>query len=69
MAEKRLASGLAEQWQCPYSQMANYVRHRMRIAIARSNSLLICGSRDREPHCPFVTFGAALSGRQTLEEW
>jgi len=69
MAEKRLASGLADKWQRPYSQMANYVRRRMRIAIARSNSLLIRGSRDREPHRPFVTSGAALSGRQTLEEW
>ena len=70
MAEKRLASELAAKWQRPFSQMANFVRRRIRIAIARSNSLLIRGSRDREPHRPFILSGDALYGRQTLrEEW
>ena len=69
MAEKRLASALAKKWQRPYSQIVCYVRQRMRIAIARSNSLLLRGTRDREPTRPFVTTGVALSGRQTLQEW
>ena len=69
MAEKRVASNLANQWHRPYSQMVNYVRMRMRIALARSNSLLIRGSRDREPKRPFIQSGSALAGRQTWEEW
>ena len=68
MAERRLASNLANKWHRPYSQMVNYVRMRMRIALARSNSLLIRGSRDREPSRPFVQSGSALVGSQTWTE-
>ena len=68
MAEKRLASYLAAKWQRPYHQMVPYVRLRIRLSLARSMSLLIRGSRDREPARGFVQSGSALNVRQTWEE-
>ena len=41
-AKKRLTTHLASKWNHEYSQ-----RVRMAIAVVRSNSLLICGSRDQ----------------------
>ena len=69
MAEKRLASYLANKWHRPYSQMVPFVRLRIRMSIARSNSLLLRGSRDREPARPFIQCGSALHERQTVEGW
>jgi hypothetical protein len=68
MMEKRLASYLANKWHRPYPQMVPYVRLRIRMALARSMSLLIRGSRDREPARGFVQSGSALHVRQTWEE-
>ena len=59
-AERRLAAKLAEKWERPYSQMVHYVRCRMSIAVVRSNSLLLRGSRDRKEPRPFVNCGAAV---------
>ncbi len=47
-AKKRIAALLAAKWRRPYSAMVHYVRVRMALAIVRSNSLLIRGSRDRQ---------------------
>ena len=49
MAEKHMAKLLSEKWNRPLHMMVPFVRLRMRIALARSQSLLIRGSRDREP--------------------
>ena len=68
MVEKRLASYLAAKWHRPYPQMVPYVRLRTRMALTRSMSLLIRGSRDREPGRGFVQSGSALFVRQTWEE-
>ena len=59
-AERRIASQLAEKWDRPYSQMVHYVRCRMSIAIVRSNTLLLRGTRDRKEPRPFVNNGAAV---------
>ena len=60
-AERRIAAQLAEKWHRPYSQMVHYVRSRMSIAIVRSNTLLLRGSRNRKEHRrPFVDNGAAV---------
>jgi hypothetical protein len=69
-AEKRLGTHLAGKWNCEYSQMAFYVRVRMAIAVVRANSLLICGSRDRQrPHRPLIADGAVLGDLQTWSDW
>ena len=44
-AEKRLAGLLAAKWQRNYSEMVNYIRVRMSLAIVRSNTLLLRGDR------------------------
>ena len=59
---------LVNKWHRPYPQMVPYVRLRIRVALARSMSLLIRGSRDREPARGFVQSGSALHVRQTWEE-
>ena len=47
-AEKRMASLLADAWQREYSEMCGFVRARMALALARSNTLLLRGARDHE---------------------
>ncbi len=47
-AEKRLATHQASKWNRGCSHMVYYVRIWMGIAVVRANSLLICGSRDRQ---------------------
>ena len=46
-AERRLAHHLAAKWARPQSQLVNYVRVRIALSIARANTLLLRGSRDR----------------------
>ena len=67
-AEKAMAKALSRKWGRPYPQLCNYVRLRMRIALARNNTLLLRGSRDREPTRPFIETGTALYQRQSWEE-
>ncbi len=47
-AEKRIAALFAATWRRPYSMMVHYVWVWMALAIVKSNSLLIRGSRDRQ---------------------
>ena len=68
-AEKRLACHLAQKWRRPYSQMVHYVKVRMAIAVVRSNSLLIRGSRDKEPARPFIQSGTAVMGLRSGRDW
>jgi len=59
-AEKKLASHLAERWKKDYSQMAYYVRVRMSLAVVRSNTLLLRGSRNRQRRRPLMSDGSAM---------
>jgi len=68
-AEKRLASILANKWNKSYSQLVQYVRVRMAISVVRANSLLIRGSRNREPIRPLINSGSAMHGLQTWRDW
>ena len=68
-AEKRLASMLADKWKRQYSQLVYYVRVRMQIALVRSTSLLIRGSRNHRGHSFRSTpDGSALSDWQTWQD-
>ena len=67
-AEKAMAKELSRKWGRPYPVMCSYVRMRMRIALARNNTLLLRGSRDREPTRPFIESGTALYQRQSWGE-
>ena len=68
MAEKRLACYLSKKWHRPYSQVVHFVGVRMALALARSTSLLLRGSRDREPARPFIQSGSALHEPMTWQE-
>ena len=69
-AEKQCAAYLAVKWRRQYSEMVHFVRVRMALALARSVSLCIRGSRSREPVRPFGMAGAALGEAQTWhQEW
>ena len=59
-AERRIATMLSDKWQRPYSEMVQYVRVPMAIAVVRANSLLIRGSRVwQRPPRPLIA-GAAI---------
>ena len=60
MAEKYLASYLAEKWHHPYSQMVPSVRLRIWLSIARTNILLIHGSCYYDAAHPFIQSGSRL---------
>ena len=68
-AEKQLAILLAAKWKRQYSQVVYLVRVRMQIALVRSTSLLICGTRNHQGHIyrPLPD-GAALSDWQTWQD-
>ena len=67
-AEKAIASALSRKWGRPHSQMCQYVCMRLRITLARNNTLLLRGSRDRKPTRPFIESGTALYQRQSWGE-
>jgi len=68
-AENRLATHLAGKWNREYSQMVYFVRVRMAIAVVRTNSLLIHGSRDgQRPQRPLISDGAALGDWRTWSD-
>ena len=46
-AQKRLATLLSYKLKREYSEMCGFVRARISLAIVRSNSLLLCGPRDK----------------------
>ena len=63
-----MAKGLSCKWGSPYPVMCGFVRMRLRIALARNNTLLLRGSRDREPARSFIKSGTTLYQRQSWEE-
>ena len=67
-AERRAASLLANKWKREYSEMVGYVRARMALAVVRSNTLLMRGSRQRRSQRPLIDEGAAMQGWQTWRE-
>jgi hypothetical protein len=58
--EKRIAALLAEKWGRAYSEMCGWVRSMMAISIARSNTLLLRGPRQRRSRWAQFEDGAAL---------
>ena len=46
-AERRLAALLAVKWKREYSEVVNFVRVRMALAVVRSNTLLLRTERDK----------------------
>ena len=67
-AERRVAGLLAHKWKKEYSEMVGYVRARMALAVVRSNSLLMRGSRQKRSQRPLIDEGAAMLGWQTWRE-
>ena len=68
-AEKRLAILLAAKWKRQYSQVVYFVRVRMQIALVRSTSLLIRGTRNHQGHnYRPLPDGAALSDWPTWQD-
>ena len=62
--QKRLAALLSYKLKREYSEMCGFVRARMSLAIARSNSLLLCGPRDKGARIrqrPELTDGAVMT--------
>ena len=68
MAERRLAANLAGKWDRAYSEMVAFVRARMALAVVRSNTLLLRGSRVCRSRRPMIDEGAAMNGWQTWRE-
>jgi hypothetical protein len=67
--EKRLADHLLEKWHKQIPQMVYNVWIRMTIATVHANSLLICGSRDRQgPPRPVISDRHAMNNWRTWSE-
>ena len=47
-AQKNLASLLSNKLMQEYSEMCGFLRAWMSLAIVRSNTLLLCGAKDKE---------------------
>ena len=64
-AEKRLAALLASKWDRPYSDVMNFVRVRMSLAVVRSNTLLLRTERAKSKYQCRAPEGAeaCMSGR------
>jgi hypothetical protein len=67
-AERHVASRLSGKWRREYSEMVGYVRVRMALAVVRSNSLLLRGSRKRRSSRPFIDEGAAMENWNVWRE-
>ena len=62
-ASKRLAGHLAESWGRQYSEVCGYVRSRLSVALVRTASMCLRGTRDPTAYRPTATYvsGAGLS--------
>ena len=65
-AERRLASVLAKKWGRSYSDMANFIRTRMSLAIVRSNTLLLRGDRNHSLRRRAPLDGTAVASTESL---
>jgi len=66
--EKRVASLLASKWDRRYSEMVGFVRARMSLAIVRSNTLLLRGSRVPFARRPEIEDGARFETMEGIRE-
>jgi hypothetical protein len=64
-AERRIAWILAKKWNRTYSDIANFIRTRMSLAIVRSNTLLLRGDRNNplRRRAPTDGIAAACNGQ------
>ena len=63
-AQKRLAALLSYNLKQEYSEMCGFVKARMSLAIVRSNSLILCGPRNKGARIrkqPELTDGAVIA--------
>ncbi|KAL7474011.1 hypothetical protein ACHAW6_000020, partial [Cyclotella cf. meneghiniana] len=65
-AERRLASVLATKWGRSYSEMANFVRTRMSLAVVWSNTLLLRGDQNHSMRRCAPLDGIAVTSTETL---
>ena len=49
-AQQHLASLLSNKLKQEYLEMCGFVRARMSLSVVRSNTLLLCGARDKEAY-------------------
>ena len=66
--EKRIASLLADKWSREYSSVAGWVKARMALAVVRSNTLLLRGSRTRYSWKPVGVDGFTAGAEGVLHE-
>lgn len=67
--EKRIASLLASKMDRRYSEMVGFVRARMSLAVVRSNTLLLRGSRVPFNRRPVYDDGAAFEAIEAGRGW
>ena len=49
-AQQHLASLLSNKLKREYWELCSFVRYRMSLTVVRSNTLLLCGVRDKEAY-------------------
>ena len=67
--QRRLASLLRNNLKREYSEMCGFVRARISLAVVRSNTLLLCGTRDKGGYIfqrPDLSDGAVM---ELLTPW
>ena len=67
--EKQVASLLATKWNRSYSEMAGFVKSRMSLAIIRSNTMLLCGSRTSRRFVPAIQAGCEFDAMAGIAKW
>ena len=67
--ERRIAGLLASKWDRRYSEMAGFVRARMSLAIVRSNTMLLRGSRIGRAARLVVDDGAKFDAMTERRGW
>ena len=67
--EKRVASLLATKWNRSYSEMAGFVKSRMSLAIIRSNTMLLRGSRTSRRFVPAIQAGCEFDAMAGIAKW
>jgi len=67
--EKRVASLLASKLDRRFSEMVGFVRARMSLAVVRSNTLLLRGSRVPHVRRPWIGDGSAFEAMDSGRGW
>ena len=66
--EKRIAALLSKKWSRAYSALAGWIKVRMSLAVVRSNTRLLRGSRRRHSWRPEMEDGVAAGMEGTHPE-